>query len=413
MRTFLIYFSLSLLAVVTGCSIIEIQNQAKIIENAGVVKGSVKLASSQTGHVIVRRYHMKNGAYVFDSFEMATSKGDYTFDLLPGTYYIGAFIDVNNDGEYQADVEDGNYYSLELGKPTGIVVGPGETIVNKNFIIDGKPPALVMKAETINVLSKSIENIGVVISLDDPVFTKENYSMGMWKPIQFLEKVGGGLFFLQKYQQEKIPVLFIHGMGGSPVDWKRAIEKIDRRYFQPWVIYYPTGLRLEMVSNYLVRSISYLQGLYKFKKIFIAAHSVGGLVTHSFIEKYLSKFPDYAENIDLVITVNSPLNGMQSALSGVKNSPIVLPAWHDIATGSEFIKRLNDWWWPEEIPYHLIFSYQTGNSCDGVVSLQSQIPMQLQTETTRLYGLNNSHVGTLNDDDFLSLFNSILLQSID
>ncbi|MCK5477347.1 MAG: hypothetical protein KAI44_00370, partial [Methylococcales bacterium] len=92
---------------------------------------------------------------------------------------------------------------------------------------------------------------------------------------------------------------------------------------------------------------------------------------------------------------------------------IVLPAWHDIATGSEFIKRLNDCRWPEEIPYHLIFSYQTGNSGDGVVSLQSQIPMQLQTETTRLYGLNNSHVGTLNDDDFLSLFNSILLQSID
>lgn len=310
-------------------------------------------------------------------------------------------------------MEDGNYYSLESGKPAGIVVRPGETVINKNFIIYGKPPALVTKAETKRALSKAIENIGVIISLDDPVFTKENNAMGMWTPVQFLQQVDGGLFFLQKYQQDKIPILFIHGMGGSPVDWKRAIEKIDKRYFQPWVICYPTGLRLEMVSQYLVNSISYLQGLYKFKKIFIAAHSMGGLVAHSFIEKYLSTFPDYAENIDLVITVNSPLNGMQSALSGVNNSPIVLPAWRDIATGSEFIKGLNDWWWPEEIPYHLIFSYQTGNSGDGVVSLESQIPMRLQTETTRLYGFNNNHVGTLNDDAFLSLFNSILLQSID
>lgn len=411
MRTFLIFCSL--LVVATGCSLIEIQNQAEIIENAGVVKGNVKLTGSQTGHVIVSRYQMKNGAYVFESYVRATPKGDYTFNLSPGTYYIGAFIDVNNDGDYQSDVEDGNYYSLESGKPAGIVVRPGETVINKNFIIYGKPPALVTKAETKRALSKAIENIGVIISLDDPVFTKENNAMGMWTPVQFLQQVDGGLFFLQKYQQDKIPILFIHGMGGSPVDWKRAIEKIDKRYFQPWVICYPTGLRLEMVSQYLVNSISYLQGLYKFKKIFIAAHSMGGLVAHSFIEKYLSTFPDYAENIDLVITVNSPLNGMQSALSGVNNSPIVLPAWRDIATGSEFIKGLNDWWWPEEIPYHLIFSYQTGNSGDGVVSLESQIPMRLQTETTRLYGFNNNHVGTLNDDAFLSLFNSILLQSID
>lgn len=66
MRTFLIFCSL--LVVVTGCSLIEIQNQAEIIENAGVVKGNVKLTGSQTGHVIVSRYQMKNGAYVFEGY---------------------------------------------------------------------------------------------------------------------------------------------------------------------------------------------------------------------------------------------------------------------------------------------------------------------------------------------------------
>ncbi|MCK5191587.1 MAG: hypothetical protein KAR12_16195 [Methylococcales bacterium] len=90
-----------------------------------------------------------------------------------------------------------------------------------------------------------------------------------------------------------------------------------------------------------------------------------------------------------------------------------MPVWRDVATGSQFIKGLNDWGWPEDIPYHLIFSYKTGSSDDGTVPLRSQIPMQLQTEVTRVYGFNNSHVGTLNDAAFLTLFNSILIQSLD
>ena len=81
--------------------------------------------------------------------------------------------------------------------------------------------------------------------------------------------------------------------------------------------------------------------------------------------------------------------------------------WKSIYQGAQ---RLG---WPEDIPYHLIFSYKTGSSDDSTVPLQSQIPMQLQAEVTRLYGFNNSHVGTLNDAAFLTLFNSILIQSLD
>ena len=411
MRAFFIHCCL--LTILGSCSIIEIQEQVKIIDSVGILSGKVKLSSPQKGPVIVRHYHKDNGVYVFDNYVRATPEGDFMFQQFPGTYFIGAFIDINNDGEYQSDTEDANYYSLELGKPTEIVVESGKTVANIDLIISGKPFALSTKAETKKALIKPVENIGVVISLEDPVFVDNNYSMGLWRPAQFFEQVGGGLFFLQEYQQGKIPVLFIHGMGGGPVDWKQAIEKIDRRYFQPWIIFYPTGLRLDMVSNYLVKSVAHLQGLHGFKRLYVAAHSMGGLVAHSFVKKYLATYPDLAESIGLVITVNSPMDGMQSALKGVKNSPIVLPVWRDVATGSQFIKVLNDWWWPEDIPYHLIFSYKTGDSDDGTVSLQSQIPMQLQTKATRLYGFNNSHVETLDNAAFLTLFNAILIQSLD
>ena len=68
--------------------------------------------------------------------------------------------------------------------------------------------------------------------------------------------------------------------------------------------------------------------------------------------------------------------------------------------------------WPDKIPYHLVFSYKTGSSDDGVVHLQSQIPLKLQSEAVRMYGFKNTHAGTLNDATFLELFNMILADSL-
>ena len=40
---------------------------------------------------------------------------------------------------------------------------------------------------------------------------------------------------------------------------------------------------------------------------------------------------------------------------------------------------------------------ENGKSGDGVVTLLSQVPLKLQSESTRMYVFNNDHVGTLND----------------
>jgi len=94
--------------------------------------------------------------------------------------------------------------------------------------------------------------------------------------------------------------------------------------------------------------------------------------------------------------------GMPSAASGVKNSPIIVPSWRDIAENNEFLKDLHSWDWPSEIPYYVVFSYADGVADDGVVALNSQIPFKLQKEAIRMYGFNNSHVGTLDDKKLLS-----------
>jgi len=203
----------------------------------------------------------------------------------------------------------------------------------------------------------------------------------------------------------------VHGINGGPKNWEQVIDNMDRQQFQPWLLYYPSGVRLDMVSDYMLKAVTELQNKTKFKRINIIAHSMGGLVTRSFIKKYVEQYPEAAKNIGLVMTINSPMDGMASAASGIKHSPIVISSWRDVATGSEFLQDIHNWSWPPYLDYHLVFSYSKKENGDGVVSLQSQIPTKLQAEAVRMYGFSNSHAGILLDEQFFSLFNTILATS--
>jgi pimeloyl-ACP methyl ester carboxylesterase/uncharacterized protein (DUF2141 family) len=387
----------------SGCSLIKAHEQADLIESIGKITGRVEVVGSQQGPVIVLRFRDDNGHPVLISHMPTSEQGDYLFDVAPGKYYIAAFVDFNGDEHYQKD-EHGNFW----GTPSIIEVPEKKTVNIEPVIISGPMPKPDSELKVRKRIFKIVENIGSITTITDPTFTSENYSMGMWHPVDFLEQVGGGLFFLHPYQAGKIPVLFIHGANGGPTVWQSVIESLDSEKFQPWIFYYPSGLRLDMISGYLLQAVASLHNKYNFNQLSVASHSMGGLVTRSFIKKCQEQHPMIAKKINFVMTVNSPMGGMSSAATGVNHSPIIVPAWIDVAPESAFLKDLHEWMWPDEIPYHLVFSFKTGDSSDGTVSLESQIPLRLQDESVRMYGFNNDHAGTLKDPDFISLFNELL-----
>ncbi|BCG63950.1 MAG: hypothetical protein methR_P1702 [Methyloprofundus sp.] len=403
--TYCLLFSCFLVNI-NGCSLLEVSEEVNKLESAAVIKGQVQRHSSQQGPIIVYRYTLKDKTYIADSYSRTTPSGHYQMDVFPGTYYLAAFIDNNHDGKRQ-DNEHAGLYSLKQHAPSPITIHSGETFNNADFTISEKPLARINGYSSQYSQEKLSKSIGRLIHLNDPLLQRKNYSMGLWTPLQFIDKVGGGLFFLQEYQANKTPVLFIHGINGGPLDWKMAIESIDEHHFQPWVSYYPSGLRLDMISNYLIKAIALLQDKYQFKKLYIVAHSMGGLVARSTIKKYLQTYPDLADSIQLLITVNSPLAGMQST-EKVERLPIIIPSWRDLKPKSQFLNDLNSWFLPDNIPYHLVFSYLPDEGDDGVVTLQSQIPYKIQENATRIYGFNNSHVGTLKDPSFLNLLHATL-----
>lgn len=397
-----------LLFAISACSFMEIKEQTQKAENTGIFTGTISVSSGQKGKIIVVLIK-KAGDRILsvENHVQADVNGKYIVYAVPGTYLLGVFVDVDGNGVYSEGEHARVYGDM---KPLTLVKGQ---VAKINMDITGELKWKVPSdTRVLEQKSLSVRNIGRVVSLNEPMFALETGPLGLWRPIDYLEQYGAGLFLLQEYEKNKIPVIFVHGANAASGVWSDVIRKLDRTRFQPWVFNYPSGVRLDLASEYLKRAVNDLQNKYQMKKVYIVAHSMGGLVTRSFIKKYRKSYPGNADKISFVMTINSPMLGMESAASGVKYSPILVPSWRDVASGSEFIKNIHAWGWPKELPYHLVFSYEHGEGDDGVVDLESQIPLKLQDEAIKMYGFNETHAGILHDKVFITKFQRILKTSL-
>ncbi|MCK4674459.1 MAG: alpha/beta fold hydrolase [Gammaproteobacteria bacterium] len=398
----LLYLYMALL--LSACSLPEIAKQSEIMNSLGQITGEVTVTVKNDAPVHVVIFKRNNGFLDLINHSLVDSDGKYILHVIPDTYFIAAYVDTNNDETYQFG-EPASYLGIEDLEPIKVHVNAGEKVSAEKITVSGS----IKNRVSVNRNWASPlhnKNIGRIVSLNDPIFHRENAEMGLWKPLDFLNSIGGGLFFLQEFDEEKIPVLFIHGINGSALDWEEVIGSMDRERFQPWVLYYPSGGRLDLISNYIIKSMNTLRNRHKIKQLYVIAHSMGGLVARSYIMKHTES--ESAVKIALSMTINSPMQGMKSAKSGVQYSPIIVPSWRDVANDSKFIQKITEWTYPTDIPYHLIFSYQSGEGSDGVVSLESQIPLKLQAEAERIYGFNSGHASVLQDKKFIARFNNIL-----
>ena len=138
-------------------------------------------------------------------------------------------------------------------------------------------PISIKASEYDDKKNYSLENEGVV-DLDDKIFSRKYSSMGLWSPAEFIIKAGINIYSLEQYDKTKTPILYIHGAGGSPRDFNYLVKKINRDVYQPWFFYYPSGMKIEKISDILYKKIEVLQNKYNFKVLYLTAHSMGGLV---------------------------------------------------------------------------------------------------------------------------------------
>ncbi|CAH6798376.1 Alpha/beta hydrolase [Vibrio chagasii] len=245
-------------------------------------------------------------------------------------------------------------------------------------------------------------DIGTVVDLSNPPFEKGNAKLGMWQPLTFLLEDNAGLYFLSEYDPNKIPILFVHGINATALDFAPLIQKIDQSKYQIWVFNYPSGLSLSLNSKGLNNLLHTVVSEYKNQQLHVVAHSMGGLiVTNSIRQCRIGQLCDFVSS---VTTISSPFGGVESAKQGVEYSPVVMPAWVDLNPDGQFISDLFVENNEIHIPHFLAFGYNSGdlfntNSNDGVINLSSQLSRPAQLNADQIRGYNENHLSILDNDD--------------
>ena len=88
-------------------------------------------------------------------------------------------------------------------------------------------------SEQLELSLGQVTAVGEVANLGDPRFDEAVAEDGLWRPFDFLFK----------------------GHPGHRANFRTLIERLDRRRFQPWAYYYPSGASLPAVADHLTQTM--------------------------------------------------------------------------------------------------------------------------------------------------------------
>jgi pimeloyl-ACP methyl ester carboxylesterase len=341
--------------------------------------------------------------------------GAWGFAASPGNYALAAFQDLNRDlklqpGEPYLSARE-NLLSCKSGErrtdlalriPAGGRSGRDE--------IDVAALQARSSSEQLEISLSQITAVGEVISLSDARFDQAIAEDGLWRPYDFLFKGHPGVYFLGAYDSKKIPVLFVHGINGTPQNFRTLIERLDRTRYQPWVYYYPSGAALGSVADHLAQTMRKLQVHYGFPRFVVVAHSMGGLVSRGFLLRYTK---DGRAAVPLFVSIATPWDGHKAAEYATKSPTTPARVFLDMAPGSEYLKSIYET--DPGIPHYLLFAFRNegvavGEASDGTVSVASQLRPAAQQRAARIEGYNETHMSVLESSAVADRVNGLLAQ---
>jgi triacylglycerol esterase/lipase EstA (alpha/beta hydrolase family) len=105
-----------------------------------------------------------------------------------------------------------------------------------------------------------------------------------------------GMYMLQPYDPDKIPVVLVHGLMSTPETWMEMFNDIYgtpelREKYQIWFFQYPTGLPIIYSASLLRNELLEIQQKYdpdhsnpKFNHMMLVGHSMGGLLSRLMVQ---------------------------------------------------------------------------------------------------------------------------------
>lgn len=406
--------------------LLDVRPQQQKLDSTCLLTGSVSAVDGNPRPMVVvlfRHDEKREGAgprgwHVVDHFVL-DRPGRFGFGAgEPGRYALAAFEDRSRDLVYQP----GEPYGT-LGVDSPLMCTPGARLKDLAIAVPVRvKDPFPLELDVVKLQARSADAqlkatlgqltaAGEIAALSDARFSEDNAQSGLWKPFDFLVDAGAGIYFLEPYDPRRVPVLFVHGIGGTPASFDLLAGQLDRTRFQPWVYYYPSGAHLDQVAEHLDQTMAKLQARHHFERFAVVAHSMGGLVSRGFIQRHAQRAA--GTRIPLFVTMSTPWGGHDGAAFGVKTSPVVVRVWEDMAPGSAYQRSVFQAPLPEGMRHHLIFTFNRksasfGESDDQAVTVASQLLPQAQREATKVYGFDNTHRGVLRDPEVSRLLNQLL-----
>jgi pimeloyl-ACP methyl ester carboxylesterase len=413
------FMSLLLLAAISsGCVFIEVKSQQEQSRLFVRISGRVSLAEPGPGARVVVLIRMNSDGSddgdVIDHYSRMQDGHFYFAVTDPGRYIVIAFHDRNGDLTYDPD-EPG----IEYSEGDVFSLAPGDTREGLELVIlpegrisvEGPADITVLEArsatEQLGASIGQLTTFGEIFTLGDARFGADSGRMGLWRPLDFVFEIRPGIFFTEAYDPNRIPVLFIHGMTGHPNEFEYLVEQLDDSRFQPWFYFYPSGVALESIVIHLDQVVTQLESQLGFPRLFVVAHSMGGLVAGGLLFSHEEANAD--ELMPLLVSISAPWGGHEAAQAGVDKAPAVVDSWRDMAPDSAFQRELlyddpdskqHPKHLPDHVRHHLLFGYRRdgaslGASSDQVIEIASQLHPAAQGRAHEVFGIDATHSGIL------------------
>jgi pimeloyl-ACP methyl ester carboxylesterase len=249
----------------------------------------------------------------------------------PGIWDPAVFDYLYNSYEVRVTGLANEYITKGLGAPlVGIVEKPAE---NPNFgrfyplrlvsyplsavllfgtVRDTDPPSRDIRLVFYDSLVKNsieIEDQNVPLEADftTPLglqLRKTNpFKLGLYRLTHSdVELQSAGLYMLEPYRPEKIPVVMVHGLMSSPATWAGMFNDLRgdaelREKYQFWFFAYPTGLPIGYSTSILRDQLNAVRAMVdpdgtnpNFNQMVIIGHSMGGLLSRGMVQDSGTKF---------------------------------------------------------------------------------------------------------------------------
>lgn len=384
--------ALGLLLALGGCSLVQLREESRAYDTATVLAGRVECADGPARRLVVAAIDAGQRPARVVHHTALHECGGYELVVPAGLHHVAAFDDANGNGRFDA--------GEALAQTAAPVAASGSGVV---MAVDLVLPAAAGDARRATALGLDrlpprgpSTQAGALASFDDAALSADQGSQGYWAPMSVFRRQGGNIVFLEPFDPQRVPVLFVHGAAGSPQDLRPLVERLDRRRYQAWLFHYPSGGGLDAMAHLLYWKLVNLQWRHRFTRWAVVVHSMGGLVVRQLLASSGPELPPP----QLFVSISTPWGGEPAAELGVRHAPAVVPSWHDLRPGSPFLSALFARPLPPGLDHVLLFGHRGGYSLlrpntDGTVTLASQLRPEAQAQARRVLGFDEDHMSIL------------------